>query len=197
MLRRWLLCAVLAASTAAGALASENSDRAQLALWRQVSFPLDNFTRISSHFGWRGSPTGGRRGEFHSGLDMPAPTGSYIRAWADGQVSDLSYDSRCGWHIVVVSGDWKSVFCHLSGVAVQQGQNVQAGQIVAAVGSTGRSTGPHLHWTLRYQGKLVNPELVIQAMALAWQGGAVPTVAPAADVPVEAQQDAVPGEQEP
>lgn len=191
MLRRLLLCASLLVSMATAVPASENP---QLAVWRQVSFPLDSFTRFSSRFGWRTSPTGGRRGEFHSGLDMPAATGTYIRAWADGQVQKVNFDNRCGWHVIVASGAWTSVYCHISGVAVQVGQIVRAGEVVAAVGSTGRSTGPHLHWTLRYQGKLVNPELVIQAMQLAWQGGEAPPVAPATDVPASAQQDLVPSE---
>jgi murein DD-endopeptidase MepM/ murein hydrolase activator NlpD len=178
---------------AAPVLASSESE-SQLAMWRQVSFPLDNFTRYSSRFGWRSSPTGRRGREFHSGLDMPAPMGSYLRAWADGVVKTVAYDGRCGWHVIVTSGSWTSAYCHISGVAVQQGQSVRAGEIVAAVGSTGRSTGPHLHWTLRYEGKLVNPELVIQAMQLAWQGAPAPQVAPAADVPEFVQQNPLAGE---
>lgn len=161
---------------------ADNND--QQPLWRQVSFPLENFTRYSSRFGWR--MMGGQK-EFHSGLDMPAPSGSSLRAWASGQVVSASYDNRCGKHITVVSGDWRSTFCHMSALVVQTGQLVEAGQIVGAVGSTGRSTGPHLHWTLRYQGKLVNPELVIQAMQLAWQGQNVPIVPPAEEVPDDAQ----------
>jgi murein DD-endopeptidase MepM/ murein hydrolase activator NlpD len=194
MFRKVLLiaAAMFAATAPLVARASEN-DNAQLAMWRQVSFPLDNFTRFSSRFGWRHSPTS-RGGEFHSGLDMPAPTGSHLRAWADGIVKRVGYDNRCGWHVIVASGDWTSAFCHLSGIGVQEGQVVQAGQVIAAVGSTGRSTGPHLHWTLRYQGKLVNPELIIQAMQLAWQGVAAPQVTPADDVPETAQQGPLTGE---
>jgi murein DD-endopeptidase MepM/ murein hydrolase activator NlpD len=192
MWRRPVLVAVLLASLGLPAPASENA----LALWRQVSFPLENFSGFSSRFGWRTSPTGARRREFHSGLDMPAPVGTYIRAWADGQVRTVRYDGRCGWHVVVTSGDWTSTYCHISAVGVQEGRTVRAGEVVAAVGSTGRSTGPHLHWTLRHRGKLVDPELVLQAMQLAWQGAVAPEVAPAQDVPEEAQQSPLPvGEQ--
>jgi murein DD-endopeptidase MepM/ murein hydrolase activator NlpD len=194
MLRKLLLTTALLLSVASAGFATENPQQQQMAMWRQVSFPLDNFTRFSSRFGWRGSPTGGRGSEFHSGLDMPAPTGSYLRAWADGQVVDVSYDSRCGNHVIIVSGDWRSAYCHLSAMSVKVGDFVQAGQVVAAVGSTGRSTGPHLHWTLRYQGQLVDPELVIRAMQTAWQGGNTPEVAPAQDVPDAAQQSTTLGD---
>lgn len=190
MLRKLLVCALVWAIAAPQALASDYS--LQLALWRQVSFPLDNFLAISSRFGWR-KPVGAspRRsnGEFHSGLDLAAPMGSYIRAWADGRIEKVSYDNRCGWHIVTTSAEWTSTYCHISAVAVQEGQVVQAGQVVAAVGSTGRSTGPHLHWTLRYQSKLVDPELVLQAMQLAWQGQSAPPVLPSQDVPEPVQAD--------
>lgn len=193
MFHRILLCGALLLCSIPAAQASEK-DTTQLQMWRQVSFPMDNFSRYSSRFGWRTSPTGGGKGEFHSGLDMPAPVGTYIRAWADGQVKSVEYDSRCGWHVVVVSGGWVSTFCHISRAAVQEGQYVRAGEVVAAVGSTGRSTGPHLHWTLRYGGKLVNPELVIQAMQLAWQNEPVPEVVPAADVPETTQQNVLSGD---
>jgi clan AA aspartic protease (TIGR02281 family) len=147
-------------------VSSFNPQAQQMAMWRQVSFPLDNFTRFSTRFGWIGR---GKSRYFNDGLDMPAPKGSYLRAWADGQVVNVSYNKRCGNHVIIISGDWKSTYCHLSAMNVKVGDYVEAGQVVAAVGSTGRSTRPHLHWTLRYYGQLVDPELVIRAMQAAWK----------------------------
>jgi len=137
-------------------------------LWRTVSFPVNNFSRISSRFGYRSSATGGEGQEFHNGLDLAAPAGSYIRSWAAGTVKKVAFDSRCGWHVLVESGPWTHLYCHIQAVAVEAGNVVEAGQVIAAVGSTGRSTGPHLHWTLRYQGQLINPERVLEQMQAAW-----------------------------
>ncbi len=136
--------------------------------WQKVSFPVDNFIRYSSPFGWRKNATGGQGSEFHSGLDLAAPAGAYIRSWAVGIVQKVEYDSRCGWHVTINSGPWIHTYCHISAVAVKTGDTIQAGQVIAAVGATGRATGPHLHWTLRYNGELVDPMRVIEEMQKAW-----------------------------
>ncbi len=137
-------------------------------VWKNVSFPVDNFKRISSLFGWRGRVTNGEGTEFHAGLDLAAPQGAYIRSWADGIIRTVEYDQRCGWHVKIDSGPWVHTYCHISAVAVKVGDIVQAGQIIAAVGATGRATGPHLHWSLRYNGQLVDPYTVLQEMQKAW-----------------------------
>ena len=144
--------------------------------WKNVSFPVDNFKRISSPFGVRNNATNGEGTEFHAGLDLAAPEGSYIRDWANGLVQKVEYDSRCGWHVTINSGAWVHTYCHISAVAVKVGDVVQAGQVIAAVGTSGRTTGPHLHWSLRYNGQLVDPYLVLQEMQKAWQP--VDTTAP-------------------
>jgi len=143
-------------------------------IWKTVSFPVDNFQRISSNFGWRGNATGGKGSEFHNGLDLAAPQGSYIHAWADGYVTAVEYDPRCGWHVKVDSSPWTHTYCHISAVAVKTGDLVKAGQVIAAVGTTGRSTGPHLHWTLKYNGQLINPYQVLLEMQKAWQTAPLP-----------------------
>jgi murein DD-endopeptidase MepM/ murein hydrolase activator NlpD len=149
-------------------LADQNPTDQNQNLWQTVSFPVDHFSRISSRFGHRSSATGGEGQEFHNGLDLAAPAGSYIRSWAAGTVKKVEYDSRCGWHVIVESGPWTHLYCHIQAVGVEPGSIVEAGQVIAAVGSTGRSTGPHLHWTLRYQGELINPEQVLEQMQAAW-----------------------------
>lgn len=164
----WLIISAVWIGVGTPAWADLNQPDPNPNLWRTVSFPVDNFSRISSRFGRRSSATGGEGQEFHNGLDLAAPAGSYIRSWAAGTVKKVEYDSRCGWHVVVESGPWTHLYCHIQAVAVEAGNVVEAGQIIAAVGSTGRSTGPHLHWTLRYRGELVNPEQVLEQMQAAW-----------------------------
>jgi murein DD-endopeptidase MepM/ murein hydrolase activator NlpD len=150
-------------------------------IWRSGSFPVENFQGYTSPFGYRSSPTGGYSREFHSGLDFAAPVGSYIRGWWNGRVIEISDNTACGTSIRVQSGSWVHVYCHMmgyvgkdsqgrfmtdgeSGLRIYEGQPVQAGQRIGRVGMTGRTTGPHLHWTLKYQGRLVDPALVLQAM---------------------------------
>jgi len=178
MLKKLLpLLLVLALPVAAETVATSSSAPEDLqSLWKSVSFPVENFQRISSPFGYRRNATGGKGSEFHGGLDLAAPQGSYIRSWADGLVSNVEYDPRCGWHVKVESTPWTHTYCHISAVGVQVGDLVKAGQVIAAVGATGRATGPHLHWTLRYNGQLVDPSLVLQEMQKAWQAAPVAPV---------------------
>ena len=143
-------------------------------LWQEASFPVENFEAYSSPFGPRG-------GDFHYGLDMAAPEGSYIRNWWGGQVVEVWEDGRCGTGMVVRSGDWEHIYCHLrgrvetanggryyidreGGLQIWQGQTVPAGARIARVGMTGRTTGPHLHWGLKYGGRWVDPALVLREM---------------------------------
>ncbi|MEB3224251.1 MAG: M23 family metallopeptidase [Synechococcus sp.] len=148
--------------------------------WRQASFPVENFQSYTSGFGYRISPTSGQR-QFHQGLDIAAPLGSYVRNWWSGKVVGLSDNSACGTMIQIKSGDWEHIYCHLSGyvsssgqgtflmdrnggIQLWLGQEVNAGTRIGRVGMTGRTTGPHLHWGLKYSGNYVDPALVLQAM---------------------------------
>ncbi|WP_445302268.1 M23 family metallopeptidase [Microcoleus sp. F4-D5] len=143
-------------------------------LWQEASFPVENFEAYSSAFGPRG-------GDFHYGLDLAAPEGSYIRNWWGGQIVEVWEDGRCGTGMVVRSGDWEHIYCHLrgrvetanggryyidreGGLQIWQGQIVPAGARIARVGMTGRTTGPHLHWGLKYGGRWVDPALVLREM---------------------------------
>jgi murein DD-endopeptidase MepM/ murein hydrolase activator NlpD len=166
-----LIMLSLVGCSGAGATSSPDvsirPDGTVVSSWKNTSFPVENFQKISSPYGWRTGPTSGKR-EFHNGIDLAAPHGSYVRNWADGLVTDVSYDRRCGWRVEVNSGAWEHVYCHLSGIGVRKGQYVKAGQTIAAVGETGHATGPHLHWTLRYNQQLIDPSAVIYAMRQAW-----------------------------
>lgn len=149
--------------------------------WNGASFPVENFQAYTSPFGYRQSATGGYSQEFHYGLDMAAPEGSYIRNWWSGKVVEVSDDSNCGTSVVVESGSWTHIYCHMEGyvesdrqgrfmldreggLQIYEGQQVTAGARIGRVGMTGRTTGPHLHWGLKYDGGWVDPAYVLQAM---------------------------------
>lgn len=113
--------------------------------------------RITSYFGRRNSPTAGAS-SYHQGLDIGASKGSAIYAAASGTVSDAGYNSARGNYVVVSHGSGVStVYMHCSALYVSAGQSVSQGQTIAAVGSTGISTGPHLHFGVIQDGSYVNP----------------------------------------
>lgn len=115
---------------------------------------------VTSEFGWRPNPFGGGGGEGHSGIDLGAPKGTPIQAARTGVVSYVknSGNSGYGYHVVIDHGDGMvTLYGHCSKVYVRSGQTVQQGDVIAAVGSTGRSTGNHLHLEVRIGGKKVNP----------------------------------------
>jgi murein DD-endopeptidase MepM/ murein hydrolase activator NlpD len=149
--------------------------------WRAGSFPVENFQGYTSPFGYRSIATGGSGSEFHSGLDFAAPLGSYVRNWWAGRVIEVSDNTACGTLVRVQSGAWVHVYCHLqgrveqddqglimsdreAGLQIRVGQFLPAGARIGRVGMTGRTTGPHLHWTVKYQGELIDPALVLLAM---------------------------------
>ncbi|WP_369408197.1 M23 family metallopeptidase [Leptolyngbya ohadii] len=149
--------------------------------WSGASFPVEGFQAYTSPFGYRQSATGGYSQEFHYGLDMAAPEGSYVRNWWTGKVVELTDDTNCGTSVVVESGPWTHIYCHMmgyveedssgrymvdteGGVKVALGDTVSAGQRIGRVGMTGRTTGPHLHWGLKYDSGWVDPAFVIRAM---------------------------------
>lgn len=159
--------------------------------WSNVSFPLEQFQAYTSPFGYRRSIEGYNYNEFHYGLDMAAPQGSYIRTWTTGVVVEVTDDSNCGTSVVVEAGRWLSIYCHMEGrvdrtggrrsmldraggIQIYEGQTVYAGQRVGRVGMTGRTTGPHLHWGLKYDNNWVDPALVLRAMHSSQQTAQIP-----------------------
>ncbi|MBD1844286.1 M23 family metallopeptidase [Cyanobacteria bacterium FACHB-63] len=162
-----------------GLLAFETNLIATGSSWQGASFPVENFQGYTSPFGYRLSPDGSYSREFHRGLDMAAPEGSYIRNWWTGRVVEVSDGSACGTSVVIRSGDWEHIYCHMQGsagrngqgkfirsgdVQIYEGQTVTAGQRIGRIGMTGRTTGPHLHWGLKYSSQWVDPALVLRAM---------------------------------
>jgi murein DD-endopeptidase MepM/ murein hydrolase activator NlpD len=124
--------------------------------------PAGSFTwpvtgTITSPFGWRSNPFGGAP-DFHQGLDIAAPTGTTVTAAASGTVIMAQWYGGYGNYISIDhGGGYSTGYGHLSAIYVANGQNVQRGQAIGAVGSTGASTGPHLHFEVRINGKAVDP----------------------------------------
>lgn len=120
-------------------------------------WPAPSYTRISDDYGYRIHPTLGVQ-QFHNGLDMAAPGGSPILAAANGTVIAASYSSTMGNYIMINhGGGLYTIYMHASALYVSTGQSVTRGQKIAAVGSTGRSTGNHLHFSVRLNGSYVSP----------------------------------------
>lgn len=120
-------------------------------------WPCPSSSRITSAFGSRTSPTEGASTN-HKGIDIGASTGSNILAAADGTVSIATYSYSAGNYIMLNHGGGvTTVYMHCSSLLVSPGETVKKGQVIAKVGSTGYSTGPHLHFGIRYNGSYVNP----------------------------------------
>jgi len=113
---------------------------------------------ITSNFGYRRSPFGSRR-EFHDGVDIAAPYGTDIVATADGMVTFAGYKSGYGNTVTIDHGyGFQTSYCHNSKNVVKAGQKVKKGKVIAKVGSSGRSTGPHVHYMIYVNGALKNPK---------------------------------------
>lgn len=123
---------------------------------RFLASPLE-FSRVSSGYGMRFHPILGRK-KAHLGVDYAAPTGTPVRTIADGVVTFAGTQRGYGKVIEVTHKDKKStLFAHLSRIDVKRGDRVEQGEFIGAVGSTGRSTGPHLHFEFRDRGVHQDP----------------------------------------
>ena len=121
------------------------------------AWPCPSYKRISDEYGNRMHPTLGVE-KFHNGLDMAASSGSSILAAYDGDVVAADYSASMGNYIMINHGSGLyTIYMHCSALYVSKGQTVSKGQNIAAVGSTGRSTGPHLHFGVRLNGSYVSP----------------------------------------
>ncbi len=120
-------------------------------------WPIAKYTRITSPYGYRIHPTL-HTNLFHNGIDIASPYGTDIYASYDGKVVAAAYTSTMGNYIMIDHGDGiYTVYMHCSKLYVKSGAIVVAGETIAAVGSTGRSTGNHLHFSVRVNGEYVSP----------------------------------------
>jgi murein DD-endopeptidase MepM/ murein hydrolase activator NlpD len=143
--------------------------------WARGVFPVVSFAGFTSGFGMRLHPLSGSL-RSHDGIDIAAPLGSPVRSWWTGRVQEVVLDGGCGNGLVIRSGAYEHIYCHLGGTVVngtyssgavrlRLGSRVAAGQLIGHVGVSGTSTGPHLHWGLRYRGSWLDPARVLRAMA--------------------------------
>jgi murein DD-endopeptidase MepM/ murein hydrolase activator NlpD len=125
-------------------------------LHRGFRFPLRSFT-LTSAFGPRVNPVTGNF-RVHQGLDLAAPAGTGVFAAGEGIVTETGSDPVYGNYIVIQHREnWASLYGHLSQIAVALRQEVRSGTLIGSVGSTGQSTGPHLHFELRRNGEAQDP----------------------------------------
>ena len=124
--------------------------------------PVTSNRAMSSNFGMRMHPVlGGYR--MHKGVDLPASTGTPIHATADGVIGRADWFGGYGLCVEIEHGaNLETRYGHMSRIAVAEGQHVHKGDVIGYVGSTGRSTGPHLHYEVRIGGEAVNPVPYLQ-----------------------------------
>jgi murein DD-endopeptidase MepM/ murein hydrolase activator NlpD len=133
--------------------------------------PVANI-RLTSSFGMRDHPISGRR-RAHKGIDLAAPTGTPIHASADGIISKAKWFGGYGLFVSIEhGGKIQTRYGHMSRLNVAEGQRVAKGDVIGFVGTTGRSTGPHLHYEVRINGEAVNPVPYLQTDQFAQSDGA-------------------------
>ena len=124
-----------------------------------MTYPLRTI-KITSPFGYRTDPFTGKR-TMHNGIDLAAHN-ALVYSMLDGTVEKVGYGARSGNFVTISHGDFRISYCHLSRILTTQGQSVLAGFPIGITGSTGRSTGEHLHITAKYKGKPFNPMAMLQ-----------------------------------
>ncbi len=123
-----------------------------------MHWPLQS--RVSSGFGWRPDPFTGERA-WHAGIDIGAPVGTPVQAAWDGEVAFVGERAGYGRLVVLEHNDgWRTFYAHNNANKVQVGDRVRAGQTIATVGSSGRATGPHLHFEIRQDNLAWNPKQI-------------------------------------
>lgn len=122
----------------------------------EQSFAAPVHGRLSSPFGWRALAVNGNH--FHAGIDLAVPLGTPVHAARDGKVVEARWDGSYGNVVFLDHGDGSQTrYAHLSRIAVTAGEVVRQGDVLGYAGSTGWSTGPHVHFELRFDGRAVDP----------------------------------------
>ena len=127
---------------------------------KKITFIVPVEGTISSTFGWR-NPTTASVPKYHTGVDIAANEGTIIKSATDGKVIMASSAGDYGNHYQIQIDDVIIVYAHCKKLYLKEGDTVKQGQNIAEVGSTGNSTGPHLHFEIRRNGKKIDPQLVI------------------------------------
>ena len=136
--------------------AEANTSFAPFVTTDKVLSPIAN-GRYTSYFGYRTNPITGEW-SFHTGLDIAAEKGTPIRAALSGKITRTGEDSRAGKYVFITHSDgFVTFYCHCSEILVEENMVINRGETIARVGSTGWSTGPHLHFEIRCNGIRLNP----------------------------------------
>ncbi len=141
--------------------AAEKTSFAPYKITDKMLSPIEN-GRYTSYFGYRTNPITGKW-SFHTGLDIAAPEGTKIRCALPGTVTRIDEDSRAGKYIFITHSDgFQTFYCHCSEIVAEVGMKLNKGETIALVGSTGWSTGPHLHFEVRKDNIRLNPLLSLE-----------------------------------
>ncbi len=137
---------------------ADTKKKEQVARYLSVCYPLSS-VKINSPYGYRKDPFTGKR-KFHNGIDLHARS-ARVFAMMQGRVLKVGQDKVSGKYVTLQHGSFTVSYCHLSRISVSQGQAVLPGDVVGITGNTGRSTGEHLHITVRQKGEYVNPRIFL------------------------------------
>lgn len=123
-----------------------------------VSYPLDRMV-VNSPYGWRRDPFTGKQ-KLHNGMDFHARSNE-VYAMMEGEVIKVGDDEHSGNYVTIHHGNYTVSYCHLSKALVRKNTVVKPGEVVAITGNTGRSTGEHLHLSVKYKDKYINPDILL------------------------------------
>lgn len=137
---------------------ADTKKKEQVARYLSVCYPLSHI-KVNSPYGYRKDPFTGKR-KFHNGIDLHARSAK-VYAMLQGKVIAVGQDKVSGRYVTLRHGSFTVSYCHLSRTSVSKGQSVKAGEVVGITGSTGRSTGEHLHITIRQKGDYLNPQVFL------------------------------------
>ncbi len=136
--------------------ATDKTDFAPFVTTDKLLFPVEG-GEYTSYFGYRIHPIT-KKWSFHTGIDIAADEGTPIRAPLKGRITRIGEDSRSGKYLFMTHSDgFVTFYCHCSEILVSEGMNINKGEALARVGTTGMSTGPHLHFEIRRDGIRLNP----------------------------------------
>ncbi|MEY8725867.1 M23 family metallopeptidase [Bacteroides xylanisolvens] len=137
---------------------TDTKKKEQVARYLSVCYPL-SYIKINSPYGYRKDPFTGKM-KFHNGIDLHARSAK-VFAMMQGRVIAVGQDKVSGKYVTLRHGNFTVSYCHLSQISVSQGQDVLSGDVVGITGNTGRSTGEHLHITIRQKREYVNPRIFL------------------------------------
>ena len=141
-------------------LPPENCSLNEILISTPLMYPVEN-GKISCQFGYRTHPITGKR-DFHRGVDIAVPINSNIYSALNGVVKEIGENRIYGKYVILSHSDnFETAYCHCNDILVKEGIYIRRGERLGKSGNTGLSTGPHLHFEIKYNGKYYNPEYLI------------------------------------